>query len=208
MSSRKIVLLTAAGLAIALAVAGVLLAVVERGGDSPRYRGSIPPAGVRLPEFELRSYTGRPVGRADLAGKVVVITFLETQCRQSCPIIAGEIARAFDRLDPETRSRAAFIAISVHPTDDTPASVRAFLRTHQALDKLDYLIGSEAELRPVWDRFHVASALDTGNADTHSASVRVFNTAGFQVSSLHAGVDLSPENLDHDVSMALQGRPA
>jgi protein SCO1 len=205
MTSRKLVaLVAAAGLLIALAAAGVLAAVAGRDGDSPHYRGSTPPAGVRLADFELRSYTGRTVRSADLAGKVVVITFLETKCREACPIIADEIARAVDRLAPETRSRSAFIAISVHPTDDTPRSVRAFLRTHNALGKLDYLIGSEATLRPVWKHFGVLSAVDSGDADTHSASVRIFDSAGFQVSSLHAGVDLSPQNLDHDVSVALE----
>jgi protein SCO1/2 len=143
------------------------------------------------------------VRRSDLSGKAVVVTFLETKCEEACPIIAGEISRAVDRLSTQAVKRTAFVAISMHPRDDQPPSVRHFLAAHQALGKLDYLVGSEHELRPVWADFAVLSALDSGDANTHSASVRVYDTAGEWVSTLHAGVDLTPESLAHDVTTAL-----
>jgi cytochrome oxidase Cu insertion factor (SCO1/SenC/PrrC family) len=133
----------------------------------------------------------------------VVVTFLETKCEEACPIIAGQIARAADRLPAEAAERTAFIAISTHPRDDKAESVRSFLADHHALGKLDYVIGSESDLRPVWNEFAVLSAFDSGNVSTHSASVRVFDAHGEWVSTLHAGVDLAPENLVHDVTAAL-----
>jgi hypothetical protein len=56
----------------------------------------------------------------------------------------------------------------------------------------------------VWKAFHVLSALDSGDADTHSAPVRVFDPEGEWVATLHAGADLTPGNLAHDVREALR----
>jgi protein SCO1/2 len=170
------------------------------------YRGSEPPRGIKLPDFTLPSYQDRLVRAGSLRGKVVLVTFLDTKCTESCPIIAGAIGEAVARLEPAERDELATLAISVQPRLDTPANIRLFLRRRHALGVLDFLIGSEQQLRPVWNRFHVLPAVDTGNADVHSADVRVFDRRGFWVSTLHAGLDLSPANLVHDIREALQSR--
>src|SRR5439155_7740607 len=50
------------------------------------YRGSLPPPGIHAPDFALRSYRGPVVRMATLRGKVVLVTFLDTKCTESCPI--------------------------------------------------------------------------------------------------------------------------
>ncbi len=199
--------LAAAALAV-VAVVGlgtVVGVLVTRGEDNPegRYRGSPPPSGIELAHFNLRDYTGARVSRDDLAGKVVLLTFLESKCEEACPIIASQLARAIERLAPKERRQVEAIAISTHPTDDTPPSVRAFLRAQRAEGKLRYLVGDERELRPVWERFGILSALDSGDADTHSASVHVYDRRGTWVASLHPGIDLTRANVVHDVKVAL-----
>lgn len=204
MNGKRVVL--AVALLTAAVIAGVSFVVFARGDadDDRQFRGSPPPSGIELPDFELRSYTGQTIRRSDLVGKVVVITFLETKCKEACPIIAWEVARAVDALPDAVQERSAFIAVSTHPTDDTALSVRRFLTDRHAVGKLDYLIGSERELRPIWNAFSILSAMDSGDADTHSATVRVFDQSGIWVSTLHAGVDLTPANLTHDVIEAAQ----
>ena len=196
-----------AAAAVTVLVGGAVTGVVASwgGGDLSSYRGSSPPAGIMLGDFDLRDYTGVRISRDQLDGKVVLLTFLESKCEQACPIIAAQLARGLERLTPEERKNVVAIAISTHPVDDTPASVRAFLRAHRAEGELRYLIGSEQELRPVWKRFGVFSALDSGDADTHSASVHVYDPRGEWVSSLHPGIDLTPESLVHDARAALEG---
>jgi protein SCO1 len=191
---------------LALVAATVVVVLSLTGGEdeTASYRGSLVPPGIMLGRFELRDYTGVRVSRDDLEGKVVLLTFLESKCKEACPIIASQVARTIERLTPEERRQVVAIAISTHPTDDTPANVRAFLRAQRAEGKLHYLIGSERELRPVWQRFGVLSALDSGDADTHSASVHVYDRSGEWVASLHPGIDLTPANLLHDVGVALQ----
>lgn len=176
-------------------------------GAPGAYRGSEPPAGIRLQPFALSSYRGGgTVSSASLRGKVVALTFLESNCREACPIIAVQVARGVDLLSPGERAQVRAVAISTHPVDDTPANVRRFLTQRRALGRLDYLVGSERELRPMWRRYHVLSALDSGDANTHSASVHIYDRRGVWVSSLHPAIDLTPENFAHDVRRALRAR--
>jgi cytochrome oxidase Cu insertion factor (SCO1/SenC/PrrC family) len=157
-----------------------------------------------LPEFALQSYTGKRVASDDLNGKVVVLTFLESKCTEACPIVASAIARGLELLDSDERDEVAAIAISTQPRDDTTASVRSFLRARRADGKLDYLIGSEADLRPVWKQADILSALDSGDAEVHSAPVRIYDREGEWVVTLHAGADLTRANLAHDIRLVLQ----
>lgn len=193
-----------------IATTGALLArgsSTERllGGPAPgAYRGSEPPGPIHLPSFGLREWDGTLVESHALRGKVVLVTFLETKCEEACPIIADQIGMALDRMAAKDRRRTYAVAISTHPGDDTPQNVRAFLRAHRIQGQLHYLIGTEARLRPVWRSFYVLAALDSGDADTHSASVRVFDAQGRWVSTLHPGVDLTPEYLAYDLRVALR----
>lgn len=203
--SRRSLLLLALVIAV---VAGGLFGIVLRGMKSAAaesFRGSEPPAGIVAPDFVLRDYKGEVVRMRDLRGKAVAVTFLDTQCTEACPIIATQIGKAFELLRPDERAEIVALAITTDPEEDTPASIRIFLRRHRAGDDLRYLVGSERELRPVWKAFHILPSLDTGEDDVHSAPVRVFDRDGRWVSTLHSGADLTPENLAHDLRAALEG---
>lgn len=188
---------------LALAAGGATALALSLGGKGRSFVGTAPPAGIALPAFALRSVDGPVVRSRDLRGKAVLVTFLESRCREACPVVAFQVARGLRLLRPEERARVAALAISVHPGDDTPASVRAFLRRQRAEGAISYLIGSERQLRPVWRAFQVLPAVDTGSADIHSVSVRIFDRSGVWVSTLHAGADLTPANVRHDLLQAL-----
>ena len=175
----------------------------EHPSDGP-YRGSEPPGRIELVDFELRDYTGVVVRSSGLRGKVVVLTFLDSQCTESCPVIASQIGRAFDLLSAGERRRVYAVAISTDPKEDTAASVRTFLRENRALGELHYVGGGEPEpkLRRIWKQFNILSSLESGEDTLHSAPVRIYSE-GIWVATLHAGVDLTPANLVHDVRVAL-----
>jgi protein SCO1 len=197
-------ILFAAGLVLVIGAAVVGGIALRDGAASERlpYRGNSPPSGVLLPDFRLRNYSGELVDSRKLRGRVVVVTFLETRCQEACPAIAVQIGRAIQSMSLSQRQQVVALGISTHPKDDTPEAVRVFLRARRADGQLLYLVGSEAELRPVWKSFYVLSALDSGDADTHSAPVRIFNREGEWVATQHEGIDLSPANLVHDVALA------
>jgi protein SCO1/2 len=196
--------------AIGLAVAAIVTASFA-GGSSPaegdsRYRGSEPPAGIAMPEFSLRNYDGRLIRSGALRGRVTVLTFLDSQCTESCPVIAWTVARALGRLTPAEQKDVQAVAISTDPAEDTRASVRTFLAFNRATGRLWYVGGGEPErkLRKVWKAFYVLSSLESGQDTLHSAPVRVYDRTGTWVATLHAGADLTEANLAHDIRAALR----
>jgi protein SCO1/2 len=199
---RKRVPAAAAALAALAIAVGVTIWAVSSDGSPRAFRGSQPPVRIELPSFSLRDADGARVTSDELSGKAVLVTFLDTKCTEACPIIGEQLREGLALLDEDERADTVALAISVHPGDDTPAAVRNFLRRHRLEGTLRYLVGSEAELRPVWREFQVLPALDSGSSDIHSAPVRVYDRDGTWVSTLHAGADLTPENLAHDVRTA------
>jgi protein SCO1 len=188
-------------LVAALAIpAWVLLA---RGGEEPDFRGSQPADGLLLPRFELRDQQGRLVRSADLRGKALAVTFLDTECTEACPIIAAQVSQAIRALGGD-RARVEALAITVDPVGDTRGRIESFLARYRATGTLRYLDGTVAELRPVWRGFQVASSLDSGNSNMHSAPVRVYDGAGRWRSTLHPGVDLTAASLANDLREALR----
>lgn len=200
--TRRLVLIAIAGaLPLILALAGLF--VLRDADASPAYRGSRPPSGIKAPDVRLRSYTGREVALGELRDKVLVLTFLDAQCKESCPVIAATAPLALAGLDAQDRRRVAFVAISTDPREDTPAAVRSFLRRYRAEGVLDYLIGPPQAVRRAWREYGVLASEQTGSDTMHSAPVRIYAPGGEWVSSLGAGGDLSPRNLAHDIHVAI-----
>ncbi len=205
-------LIAAVALAASLVAAAAILALVFAPhetravavGPPGLYRGSEPPPGIRAPDFTLRDSLGGVLTMRSLRGTVVLVTFLDTACKDKCPLIAGEVAAALPRLRDSERRQVAALAITVNPRIDTPPNVARFVRVHHLTGELHYLTGSVRQLRPIWSAFHILSAFETGNADLHSADVRVFDRRGVWVSTLHTPVDLTPTNLARDLSTALR----
>lgn len=203
--------LAAAVLIAGGAVAGGLFAAsrsgstgAARGPSAGPYRGSEPPPGIHAPDFTLRDYRGKTIRMAKLRGRVVLTTFVDSACREACPLILARLGRAMRMLDASARSRVVALAITVNPKIDTPDHVRRFLVQRDALGEVDYLIGSVKELRPVWRSYGIVPAVDTGDADVHSADVRIFDRRGVWVSTLHTAVDLTPANVARDIETALE----
>jgi cytochrome oxidase Cu insertion factor (SCO1/SenC/PrrC family) len=208
-TARKVTLIALLPL-LAVASAAVLALGTKRSPSpatptaaSAGYRGSGLPAGLRMPAFRLHDLDGHSVTSQQLRGHAVIVAFFDSRCRSACPVIAAQLAVALDGLSPSERSHLITLAISMNPRSDTPASARAFLRQHWLLGRVGYLIGSVTQMRPVWRSFHVLSTLQSGNADVHSDDLRVYDPTGRWVSDFSEGVDLTPENIVHDVRLAL-----
>ena len=201
-------LLALGAVAVAAGLVVGVLAATRTGTDasSEPYRGSVPPPGIRIPNVTLTSYRSGRVSLRNQGSRVLVVTFLDSKCTDTCPIIGAAIGRTWTTLTAVERQQVRAYAISVNPRADTRVRVRRFLAARHALGALDWLTGPMPRMRPVWRAFAVLPAVDTGNDNVHSADVRVFDRDGVWVSNLHAGVDLTAANLAHDIRLALKSR--
>jgi protein SCO1/2 len=142
----------AALIALALAVA----ASPAGAGSRPSYIGATIENPQTLPDFALRDQSGRLVSLRSERGRLVLLTFLYVECHDVCPLVAGNVNTALKRLGPE-RKNVRVLAISVDPIGDTRKAVRRFVSSHRLVPEFHYLVGTRAQLRPVWQAYDVVS---------------------------------------------------
>jgi protein SCO1/2 len=149
-SSRPRFLLAAVVCVILGGIGGLLAARLpraERSQPARFYPPREPP-----PTFRLRDQDGRWTSPRDARGKVLVLTFLYSTCRDLCPRQAAEIRDAVVRVG----GGAEVYGISVDPVGDTPDRARRFLEHyHLAGGPVHFLLGSRRELRPVWAAYGI-----------------------------------------------------
>jgi protein SCO1/2 len=160
---------------------------------SSEFEGSIMPDGVRAPDFELRNQDGEPVSMRALRGKPVIVTFLYTTCQDSCPAQAQTVRGALDELGHDVPA----LAIAVDPPRDTPERARAFLSEQRATGRIDWVLGSREELRPLWKGFAIAPQTVTRE---HQARFTLVDKRGFQRIGF-PGDQATPERLAHDIAL-------
>jgi len=192
--SRVALALTTLSACLAAGVCALWLA--ERGSPQPvagadGWAGALRPPGTHVPDFALTSADGRRVTAASLRGRTVVYTFAYSHCRDTCPATVQTIRGALDDLGRDV----PVLGVSVDPGNDTRASARRFLNQQRMTGRMEFLLGSEAQLAPVWRAFGIAP--QRTNLD-HSSYVVLVDGAGRQRIGFPFDV-LTPEGLEHDL---------
>ena len=185
------------------AVVGVFVAS-RADGDGSRvaagpegWAGFVRPPGAMAPDFALRDQDGERVTMAGYRGRPVAVTFVYSTCEDTCPALVDQVRGALD----DTRADVPLLAVSVDPANDTPARARRFLNERRMTGRARFLLGSEAELAPVWKGYGVQP--QTGALE-HSATVVLVDAAGRQrVGFPHD--QLTPEALAHDIDRLVSG---
>jgi protein SCO1/2 len=144
----------------------------------------------------LDDYTGRRVDLRSYLGKPVLLTFLYTHCPDVCPAIAAGLAITLDDLGPAARD-VHVVAVSADPRGDNRRTVAAFLRTHHLTGRMDYLIGTRAQLARVWAAWKVAATPQGSNAVAHSALVYGISASG-RVLTIYPA-NFRPSDIVHDL---------
>jgi protein SCO1/2 len=187
----RLALTAAATIGLAAATLAVVLAGSRPVPGRSGLLGSLPPPHLPVRDFALRDQDGRRITLAGLRGHVVVLTFLYTTCRDTCPLTADQVGAAMDRLGHDVPA----LAVSVDPARDTPALARRFLLARHLTGRMHFLLGSRDELAPVWRAYGIRPQ---GRGFEHSAYVLVLDRRGRQRVSFPVSA-LTPEALAHDL---------
>ena len=110
------------------------------------------------PDFTLTNQFGDGVSMSDVRNRVVVLTFLYTNCPDVCPIVTAQLREVQRELGADGDG-ARFIAVSVDPERDTVEAAREYLDKWGLSENWLYLVGESAELEAVWKDYYVAPAV-------------------------------------------------
>ncbi len=162
------------------------------------YYGTLALPAEQAPPIHLRNYLGRPVTLSEYRGKAVLVTFLYANCPTVCPLITSNLRDALNMLGRRD-SEVQVIAVSVDPRGDTPANVARFVSEHGMTGRMQYLIGSAAELAPTWAAWHVGSSREVGQPDLVAHSALVYGiSAGGRLTTIYPAT-FEPSEIAHDV---------
>lgn len=151
-SSPRRLLLIAAMCLLLGGLGGLAAATMDSGSPPDAVPVRFVPPREPAFDFKLHDQDGRRVSLASARGKVVVLTFLYTACRDLCPAQAGEIADAVGRVG----SGVVVYGVSVDPVGDTPEHVDEWIDEHGFTEApVRYLIGSRRELAAVWRAYGI-----------------------------------------------------
>jgi len=107
------------------------------------------------PQISLRDHQGRLFDLRRQRGRVVLVTFLYTKCRDICPLMASSLNAVLANLAPADRRQVRAVAVSVDPRGDTFASARRYVMEKHLLPEFRYLVGTKQDLQPVWSAYGV-----------------------------------------------------
>ena len=106
------------------------------------------------PEISLTNQFNESIGLNSFRDRVVVLTFLYTQCPDVCPIITSQLRDVHSSLGVDA-DLVEFVAVSVDPERDTPDTARAYLERWGLVNEWQYLVGEQGELTPIWRSYFI-----------------------------------------------------
>jgi len=191
-------------MAALLVIAAAASFLLVKGPAKPALPGGVQLDGTlalpakQAPPIHLRNYLGQQVTLGGYRGKAVLVTFLYANCPDICPLITSNLRVALNMLGRRD-SEVQVIAVSVDPRGDTPANVARFVRAHEMTGRMQYLIGSAAELAPTWTAWNVGSEREVGQPQLVSHSALVYGISASGTLTTIYPATFEPSEIAHDV---------
>lgn len=138
------------------------------------------------PAFRLIDQNGKRLALADLRGKVVIVTFLFTQCTEVCPLLPQMLALVDQHLTNAEKARLRYVGITVDPRHDTPERLRAFMQQRGLSDqRWTLLTGSLAQLTKTASDYGVVVRPDPRAGFVHNTVFVVIDGNGHERVEFH-----------------------
>jgi protein SCO1/2 len=191
----RLALIVLATLVLAGAAAVLVVARPHEDASGRGFAGSIRPA-IPPRDFRLRDQDGRAATLRQYRGRVLVLTFLYSACRDTCPITASTVGAAVQ----EAGGDVPALSVSVDPATDTPGRARRFLARRGLTGRMRFLLGARADLEPVWSAYGISPQGIKGDdgAFEHNAYVLLIDRRGRQRVAFPFG-GLTADALAHDI---------
>lgn len=196
---------------VPLALAGLLfcaaVSVVAFVLEMRKNRQAPLPHFSHVGEFHLIERSGRTVGRADLAGKIVVVDFFFGSCSAECQVVnqrMREVQRLTSAMDD-----VSLMSITVDPASDTPQALSRYAAQLEAsTNRWLFLTGEKTNIYPfIQDSFLLAA----GEPDTsvsfgfiHSTKIALVDKHGIVRGYYDGLAGLAPGWIVRDIQKLLR----
>ena len=128
--------------------------------DNTKYIGTVSKEYKPLPNFDLRNQNDNQINQNSFGSKVILVTFMYTDCKTECPSALNDILSIRDIIT-ENKDRLQILIFSIDPNENY-IDVKNTLSKYQLDLDVTYLVGNKDKLQPIWDYFYVP----VGNVET------------------------------------------
>lgn len=129
------------------------------------------------PPFALRDQYGRVVRSAALRGHTVALLFMDSLCREVCPLEGRAMAAAIRAVPREMQPK--LVVVSVDPAGDTPRTVARAAQKWGLPRGFVWLLGTRPQLARVWRAYDITVEPSSGDV-VHSTAVYLLDRRGFE----------------------------
>jgi protein SCO1 len=167
----------------------ILASVVIAGGavyfssaflkDTQAYQGT--ELSGEASDFQLTDQNGSVISLSDFRGKVVVLTFMDAKCQDTCPLTAAQFREVYRQIHQNEATQIVFLGVNVNVEESAVSDV---LETTQAwhLDEIPswhFLTGSHEALEPLWKDYGVSAAgSPDGSSIMHTSGTFLIDPSG------------------------------
>jgi len=147
-----------------------------------------------MPPFALVDQSGAAVTSDGLRGRVLVVSFVFTTCRDACPLITAQLARVQARARAEKLdARVRFVSITLDPATDTPEALRRYAAAYGIdLASWHLLTGAPDDVTRVIRAFGLATV--AGDRIAHGSLVVLVDAEG-RIAEKRTDLELAPDRL-------------
>jgi cytochrome oxidase Cu insertion factor (SCO1/SenC/PrrC family) len=221
--TRRVTWLAGVALTAALAVAGCSASGSDSQASSPA-GGSASAAAEEnpnldlgsslgnkaAPDFSLVNQFGQPMSLSQFRGRVVMLSFEDSECTTVCPLTTQSMVLAKELLGKAGKS-VQLLGVDANPDAIKVSNVLAYSRVHAMTNQWDFLTGSSAQLKAVWKAYDIAVQVESGNID-HTPALYVIDQQGrlqkvYLTQMAYSSVTQSAQVLATEVAGLLPGHP-
>jgi cytochrome oxidase Cu insertion factor (SCO1/SenC/PrrC family) len=162
------------------------------------------------PDIRLVNQFGQPMSLSQFRGKVVVLAFVDSECTTVCPLTTVSMVQARELLGA-AGDQVQLLGVDANPAATSVHDVMAYSQAHVMVNQWDFLTGSLAQLRAVWQAYHIYVQIQAGQID-HTPALYVIDQRGrereiYLTTMAYASVGQEGQVLAQEVAALLPGHP-
>jgi cytochrome oxidase Cu insertion factor (SCO1/SenC/PrrC family) len=166
--------------------------------------------GLAAPDIRLVNQFGQPMSLSQFRGKVVVLAFVDSECTTVCPLTTVSMVQARELLGA-AGDQVQLLGVDANPSATSVHDVMAYSQAHAMVNQWDFLTGSLAQLRAVWQAYHIYVQIQAGQID-HTPALYVIDQRGreqkvYLTTMAYASVGQEGQVLADEVASLLPSHP-
>ena len=162
------------------------------------------------PDVKLVNQFGQQMSLSQFRGKVVMLSFEDSECTTVCPLTTQAMVLAKELLG-KAGSSVQLLGVDANPDAVKVADVMDYSRVHGMVNQWDFLTGSLPQLRSVWKAYNIAVQVESGQID-HTPALYIIDQQGnlqkvYLTQMAYSSITQSAQVLAAEAASLLPGHP-